>query len=498
MAPSREAVPAKGSAAQAGDLGASPTTGPPRGPTPGDVGATTPSTPPTAETEVPGVSPTSGSDRPEATSLDAPSGGGLPPKGSGAPGMVAEVAAADLGRPPASVAAAEVRGMIAAGAEPPTTAPVADDDDDGLDERAVEPACSSKEAAAGSSSRNNADDPRGDETTTSGSSSSSAAASWQTLPSALLLEKAPERRLVVFLDYDGTLTPIVSDPAAARLSETMRDAVRRLAARAPVAVVSGRAREKIHEFVALSDLYVAGSHGFDIDGPNGLRHAVATELSPLLEDARDALTRELEAIPGVAVEDNRFALSVHWRNVAEQTDRRRVEQIVDAVLASPHYEGQLRKSHGKCVYELRPSVDWDKGKAVVYLLELLRESGWRSPQTAAPKLKQQPRSSASSENESSDAGAAAPPPGGGGHQQHQQQHHSASGSPESPSARSDAGSALSEAAASSWEGYYAGDAGSVASSASAASSDDGVAGAAPTSRVVGAPTSRPTGDAAAP
>ena len=75
---------------------------------------------------------------------------------------------------------------------------------------------------------------------------------------------------MVFLDYDGTLTPIVSDPDAATLSDHMRDAVGKLSDRATVAIVSGRAREKLRNFVQLPELYYAGSHGFDIDGPGGI------------------------------------------------------------------------------------------------------------------------------------------------------------------------------------------------------------------------------------
>ena len=73
----------------------------------------------------------------------------------------------------------------------------------------------------------------------------------------------------MFLDYDGTLTPIVSDPDAATLSDHMRDAVGKLSDKATVAIVSGRAREKLRNFVQLPELYYAGSHGFDIDGPGG-------------------------------------------------------------------------------------------------------------------------------------------------------------------------------------------------------------------------------------
>ena len=95
---------------------------------------------------------------------------------------------------------------------------------------------------------------------------------WRELQSARGIAqalRAGRRQLVVFLDYDGTLTPIVSDPDAATLSDRMRDAVGKLSDRATVAIVSGRAREKLRNFVQLPELYYAGSHGFDIDGPGG-------------------------------------------------------------------------------------------------------------------------------------------------------------------------------------------------------------------------------------
>ena len=201
---------------------------------------------------------------------------------------------------------------------------------------------------------------------------------WRALPSALDIAAAlaggatsARRQLVVFLDYDGTLTPIVKDPAAATLSEAMRDAVKSLAAKSTVAVVSGRAREKIREFVRLEELYYAGSHGFDIDGPGGLRHSVSAEIIPVLAAARDALRRSLAHVAGASVEDNRFAVSVHWRNVAD-AERPAVSAVVDAMLREAPFAGALKRSEGKCVYELKPNVRWDKGEAVLYLLELLR------------------------------------------------------------------------------------------------------------------------------
>ena len=95
------------------------------------------------------------------------------------------------------------------------------------------------------------------------------------LPSALtdgeaLNERLAGRHPVVFLDYDGTLTPIVDRPEHAVISESMREAVRALARRCTVCVVSGRDRPVVQELMGVDDLVVAGSHGFDYDLPEGL------------------------------------------------------------------------------------------------------------------------------------------------------------------------------------------------------------------------------------
>ncbi|XP_020403315.1 probable trehalose-phosphate phosphatase 9-like isoform X1 [Zea mays] len=91
-------------------------------------------------------------------------------------------------------------------------------------------------------------------------------------PSALdrfdaLAAAAKGKQVAVFLDYDGTLSPIVEDPDRAVMTDEMRDAVRGVAARFPTAIVSGRCRDKVFSFVRLAELYYAGSHGMDIRGP---------------------------------------------------------------------------------------------------------------------------------------------------------------------------------------------------------------------------------------
>jgi len=193
-------------------------------------------------------------------------------------------------------------------------------------------------------------------------------------PSALdcwseLKEQWKGKRIVLFLDYDGTLTPIVATPDLATISGEMKKVLRALAGKCTTIIVSGRGREDVARLVGLDSLYYAGSHGFDIAGPSEttLRHEIGLEYRSALEDVTNKLQSELVNIHGTLVEDKRFSVAVHYRLVNE-IEVATVEKVVDDVLAQ---HPELRKSLGKKIFELRPDVAWDKGKAVLWLLQAL-------------------------------------------------------------------------------------------------------------------------------
>jgi trehalose-phosphatase len=174
-------------------------------------------------------------------------------------------------------------------------------------------------------------------------------------------------RLAVFLDYDGTLTAIVSDPKKALLSDSMRQTLQALAMRVSLAILSGRDLDDIRRRVAIDAIVYAGSHGFDIAGPHGLRRQQATNFLPALDAAEKELLEKLAGIAGAFIERKRFSIAAHYRKVSEN-DFPKLEDAVSEVVAR-HRE--LRKMEGKKVYELLPFIDWDKGKAALWLLENL-------------------------------------------------------------------------------------------------------------------------------
>jgi alpha,alpha-trehalase len=174
-----------------------------------------------------------------------------------------------------------------------------------------------------------------------------------------------DRELALFSDYDGTLTPIVRRPEEAALSEDVRSLLQALSERSTVAIVSGRDRADVEQMVQLDGLAYAGSHGFDIRGPGiEMEHEGAKRALPELDEAEREARARIEPIQGARVERKRFAVAVHYREITDDSDVRRVEQAVDEIRAE---RLSLRKKGGKKIFELQPDVAWDKGRAILWL-----------------------------------------------------------------------------------------------------------------------------------
>eukprot|EP00798_Chlamydomonas_sp_ICE-L_P008744 gene8744-33604_t len=184
------------------------------------------------------------------------------------------------------------------------------------------------------------------------------------------------KRLAVFLDYDGTLTPIVSNPDEAFLSEQMREVVKQLANHFPTAIISGRGREKVQSFVKLKELFYAGSHGMDITGPKDVdgSHSwrdvtfqPASHFRPMVDEVYNELCSRLKSIPGASVEHNTFCVSAHFRNCPGDYWEQVVIQVEEVVSSR---SSDLHITRGRKVLEIRPKANWNKGTALNHLLEV--------------------------------------------------------------------------------------------------------------------------------
>ena len=182
---------------------------------------------------------------------------------------------------------------------------------------------------------------------------------------APVLARVSAGALLIGLDFDGTLSPIVDRPQDARLDTGMQHRLGQLSALVPTAVVSGRDLDVLHALVPVAGLSLVGSHGLEMSHPDG-----TVERSDGLDrsDADlSALVKRLHcataSLQGVLVEPKRHSVAVHWRMAAlsEQTAAERV------VLDAAREAASFKVVTGKMVAELRPAIERDKGGAIALL-----------------------------------------------------------------------------------------------------------------------------------
>jgi trehalose 6-phosphate phosphatase len=166
-----------------------------------------------------------------------------------------------------------------------------------------------------------------------------------------LIVSEPEQA-AIFLDVDGVLAPIVDRPEDARVPETTRSELTRLAGRyGLVACVTGRSGDVAREIVGVDELTYAGEHGLELD-------PAAAEWSTRIHGFA-------AEVPWPALEVKPLSIAFHYRNEPDPDDaRRRLEPVAAAAL-----DAGLRTRWGRMVLEVLPAVDATKGTAVRTLLD---------------------------------------------------------------------------------------------------------------------------------
>jgi trehalose 6-phosphate phosphatase len=184
-----------------------------------------------------------------------------------------------------------------------------------------------------------------------------------------LIERAPQ--LLLCLDFDGTLSPIVERPALAELPPATGRVLKDLQALPSIALsfVSGRLLEDIKSRVGLEAVVYAGNHGLEIEG-SGSRfdHPDALRLAADLRDLAGRLAAGAADLEGVEIEDKGLTTSVHHRRASATTRRRLLGLLRELVPAS---DGRFVVREGLMVYEVRPRVAWDKGQAIRWIRDRL-------------------------------------------------------------------------------------------------------------------------------
>lgn len=180
--------------------------------------------------------------------------------------------------------------------------------------------------------------------------------------------------ILLFLDYDGTLTPIVSSPKQSTLSARTRSLLRELSchSRMTVALISGRAVDELRRLVGLRKPIYVGNHGLEVWREGRRKDFMAsTSFQEAVAGSRPRLASLATDVPGVILEDKGLSLSLHYRMVPQNQVahlkaalRREVQPLIRSA--------GLTVLRGKKVFEVRPGDAWTKGHIVLWLIKQTR------------------------------------------------------------------------------------------------------------------------------
>ncbi len=185
-----------------------------------------------------------------------------------------------------------------------------------------------------------------------------------------LTEIISRRPPLLFLDFDGTLSPIVEDRHAAAIDPKIKDSLKKLVNVIPLlAVISGRDLRDVREKVGIDGIYYMGSHGFETSGPAELesQQPEALKVMHQLDKAEQLADEALQDKPGIEVERKRFAIAIHFRKAGQEAGKL-VRETVSRIVRNNE---SLQQTTGKMIEEIRPNIEWDKGKALLWLCEEL-------------------------------------------------------------------------------------------------------------------------------
>lgn len=175
-----------------------------------------------------------------------------------------------------------------------------------------------------------------------------------------------KKRILLLLDYDGTLTPIVSRPGQAKIGADTKRLLKALSRRKSIVlgIVSGRKIEEVKRLVRVGRIYYAGNHGFEIEGKGiDFVHPSVEGFKRCSKEVKKALKAKTARIKGAAIEDKGATLSFHYRLV-DRKSQEKAKKAFFTACRQYRQKGLVRITRGKKVLELRPPAKWNKADAV--------------------------------------------------------------------------------------------------------------------------------------
>ncbi len=190
------------------------------------------------------------------------------------------------------------------------------------------------------------------------------------------LQKA--ERFFLFLDFDGTLAPIVKTPQEAYLDSSVKKILKKISENKNfiLGIISGRTIKDVKKRVGIKNILYAGNHGLEIYDKKKMHLLTGTSLKPyqqLIILMRKELEKELREIGGVIFENKRTILAVHYRKVAQE-EIKILKKIVRDKVSEYVKNKVIKMGKGKKVIEIRPNLNFSKFLALKFFEKLFKRN----------------------------------------------------------------------------------------------------------------------------
>lgn len=174
------------------------------------------------------------------------------------------------------------------------------------------------------------------------------------------------KRVLLFLDYDGTLSPLIKDPNKAHMPATIKNRLRELSRKKNIklAVISGRALSDVRKRVGLKGIAYAGNHGFEvfIAGKNYFTRPLPKGSLSVLRKVKRLLRRGLAGVEGIVFEDKGPFFAIHYRK-ADTSQISLVKAVFAEVTRPLIKQKKIIATRGKKFLEARPNINCTKADA---------------------------------------------------------------------------------------------------------------------------------------
>ena len=179
------------------------------------------------------------------------------------------------------------------------------------------------------------------------------------------------RHPVFLFDFDGTLAEIALTPDEVNFKPFTKYLIEKIAGSLPVGIISGRMLGELKKLVGINGIYYSGNHGIEIEGP-GLHfiEPASSESINLMAELLKELRHKL-SLYKCLIEDKKYSISIHYRTI----DPKRVNDLlfdVSRILEKPLNRKEIKILNGKKVVEVKPPVEWNKGKGVEIIMRHLK------------------------------------------------------------------------------------------------------------------------------